>query len=253
MKASLLLTYDYLRLYVNAFAYQATISRTLIGNVDSPPYTGPLPLIEASACDARFIYEAVDAAKSILSTVKTSIDPEHLRYMPSSCFLFIIYSAVFLYKTSSTTTMTDEDWIVLCGLVNETIGRLQKASAGANHMGSRYARLLDLLWRKAPMYTNHWKGPLPNCTDSPFDQLYTGPLPNVNAYQENIGNFEFTPGGTFNWLDLDATWNFATQNCSIGANLADTETMEGGVTFTDAKEMVTDYLRLVRDGPNLML
>lgn len=57
-----------------------------------------MPLINATAPDARFIYEAVDAAKSLLSTFNNFVDPQTLRYMPSSYYLFIIYSAVFLYK-----------------------------------------------------------------------------------------------------------------------------------------------------------
>jgi hypothetical protein len=59
-----------------------------------------MPLINASAPDARFIYEALDAAKSLLSNFNSFVDPETLRYMPSSYYLFIIYSAVFLYKVS---------------------------------------------------------------------------------------------------------------------------------------------------------
>ena len=59
-----------------------------------------MPLINATAPDARFIYEAVDAAKSLLSTFNNFVDPQTLTYMPSSYYLFIIYSAVFLYKVS---------------------------------------------------------------------------------------------------------------------------------------------------------
>jgi hypothetical protein len=106
LKASLLLTYDYLRLYVNAFAYQATISRALTFQRDSQHAPNrPMPLINASAPDARFIYEALDAAKSLLSTFNTFVDPETLRYMPSSYYLFIIYSAVFLYKVFSSSIL----------------------------------------------------------------------------------------------------------------------------------------------------
>lgn len=99
IKASLLLTYDYLRLYVNAFAYQATISRAVTYHRDSQHNPNrAMPLISATAPDARFIYEALDAAKSLLSTFNNFVDPQTLRYMPSSYYLFIIYSAVFLYK-----------------------------------------------------------------------------------------------------------------------------------------------------------
>lgn len=94
-----MLTYDYLRLYVNAFAYQATISRALIYQRDSQHTANqPMPLINSTAPDARFIYEALDAAKSLLSTFNNFVDPATLRYMPSPYYLYIIYSAVFLYK-----------------------------------------------------------------------------------------------------------------------------------------------------------
>lgn len=98
IKASLMLTYDYLRLYVNAFAYQATISRALTDQRDSQHNNGSVPLINSSAPDARFIYEAVNAATSLLTRFNDSVTPETLRHMPSSYYLFVIYSAVFLYK-----------------------------------------------------------------------------------------------------------------------------------------------------------
>lgn len=100
LKASLLLTYEFLRLYVNAFAFQATISRSIIANEDE--FGGPyrqLPLINMATPDARFIYESVEAAKSLLTTLNNFLDAEQcLRYMPSRYYLFVVYSAVFLYK-----------------------------------------------------------------------------------------------------------------------------------------------------------
>lgn len=60
---------------------------------------GPLPKIDAAHPDARFIYEALDAAKSLLTTLNNFVDPEKdLRYMPSRFYLFIIHGAVFLFK-----------------------------------------------------------------------------------------------------------------------------------------------------------
>jgi hypothetical protein len=92
------MSYDYLRLYVNAFAYQATISRAISESRDST--SRPILSIDAATPDARFIFEAIDAAKSLLSRVNDVADPETLRYMPCTYYLFIIYSAVFLYKVS---------------------------------------------------------------------------------------------------------------------------------------------------------
>ena len=75
LKASLILCYEYLRLYVNAFAYQATLNR-LVAQVQQATANGQqmksptYPFADVAATpDARFIYDAIDAAKSLLSTV----------------------------------------------------------------------------------------------------------------------------------------------------------------------------------------
>lgn len=77
------MSYEYLRLYTNAYAFQATVSRAVAargqaGMEDDPPHNG-VP----SLPDARFIYESVDAAKSLISVINSYIDAENcLRYMP---------------------------------------------------------------------------------------------------------------------------------------------------------------------------
>ena len=127
LKASLMLTYDYLRLYVNAFAYQATISRVLTDHRDgqNTPHRA-MPLINASATDARFIYEALDAAQSLLRTLNGFVQPATLRYMPVSYYFFIVYSAVFLYKARATTTMAEDERANVRNMVNQTIDLLEK-------------------------------------------------------------------------------------------------------------------------------
>ncbi|RKF61706.1 putative zn2 cys6 dna-binding protein [Erysiphe neolycopersici] len=249
IKVSLLLSYNYLRLYVNAFAYQATISRILAFKKeqiheedDSKGY--PAPLINATAPDARFVYEALEAAKSLISVFNDIVDPKLLRYMPSTYYLFIVYSAVFLYKARITTTMTDEERQSIRTMIQNTIERLQKISNGSNHMGSRYARLLQLLWRKVskrnvidfnntsasnssimsdtipyqiratldpaefPIHPTHQSTKLANFQSSNFASLENGLLMNgYNSYSSE----GLIPNG-FSWLDLGATCNFATQN-----------------------------------------
>lgn len=256
LKTSLLLTYDYLRLYVNAFAYQATISRALMYQMDSQHSSNrPLPLINASAPDARFIYEAVDAAKSLLSTFNNFVDPETLRYMPSSYYLFIIYSAVFLYKARSTTTMTEEERTGVRRMIDQTIARLQKASMGANHMGSRYARLIQLLWRKAPIPTDQRNASTLQPTAGHLKPQYTDPSslpPGFDPSHGNVGGMEYTPSGTFSWLDLGATWNFATQNNSFSGGSPEDGVVDSGMNLLDMRGMITDYSLLDRDNPNLI-
>ena len=83
IKAALQMSYEYLRLYTNAYAFQATVSRAIAGKgqpgmKDEAPHKG-VP----SLPDARFIYESVDAAKSLISIINCYVDAENcLRFMP---------------------------------------------------------------------------------------------------------------------------------------------------------------------------
>ncbi|OCL05307.1 hypothetical protein AOQ84DRAFT_413855, partial [Glonium stellatum] len=106
-KATLVLSYDFLRLYVNAFTLQATINREIThARRNSPPPSFALGLLFAnvsSSPDAPFIYESVDAANSLLSNLNSFIDPvSGLRYMPLKYYLYVIHAAVFLFKVYCT-------------------------------------------------------------------------------------------------------------------------------------------------------
>ncbi|KIM94301.1 hypothetical protein OIDMADRAFT_106749 [Oidiodendron maius Zn] len=261
LKSSLLLTYDYLRLYINSFAYQATISRALTYQRDSQHNPNrPIPLINGSTPDARFIYEALDAAKSLLSTCNNFVDPETLRYMPSSYYLYIIYSAVFLYKAISTTTMTDEERIGTRRMIDKTIILLQKASFSANHMGSRYARLLQLLWRRAPKRsdlreTQHQQS-IVSRVSTPQDHSQSGPQSNFDTTNfsgmGDMNNVGFTSSGTFSWLDLGAAWNFATLNNSVSESSAELENDMVDIDMSPFEQsFLVDYSLLDGDNPNL--
>jgi hypothetical protein len=96
-------------LYINAFAYQATLSRALAASSSETgkrvSLSSPFATV-AKQPDARFIYEALDAAKVLLSTFSSFIDPVTcLRFMPLKYYLYVIYSAVFLYKVRQTSLM----------------------------------------------------------------------------------------------------------------------------------------------------
>ena len=90
IKVTLQMSFEYLRLYTNAFAFQAAILQALqkpkSGN--QRECTRAAFRDVASMQDARFIYESVDAAKSYLTILNTSVDPEkHLHYMPLRFYL----------------------------------------------------------------------------------------------------------------------------------------------------------------------
>lgn len=99
------MSYEYLRLYTNAFAFQAAISQAIVRNSKTADQHHQKEHLRAtfsnvaSMSDARFIYESLDAARSYLDILVSLVNPEeHLRFMPLRYYLYSIYAAVFLYK-----------------------------------------------------------------------------------------------------------------------------------------------------------
>ncbi|CAI7632069.1 hypothetical protein PCG10_001061 [Penicillium crustosum] len=203
MRAMLQLSYEYLRLYTTAFAFQAAISQSL-----AKPRTDLQGQREhlkstfknvASMQDSRFIYESVDAAKSYLTILVDLVDPEkHLHFMPLRFYLYGIYSAVFLYKARSFGMMVPSEEAKVQGLVIRTTEVLKQASAGSDDVGARYARLLELLWK--PKSTN----PSEEAQQSSDFSLQTA-LPNPVA---DAGYMHFSPANDFSWLDLEAVGDY---------------------------------------------
>lgn len=87
------MSYEYLRLYINAFAFQAAISQALSRTPKTDTHSQREHLRAAfsdvgSMQDARFIYDSVEAAESYLNILNHYVDPEqHLRYMPLTYYL----------------------------------------------------------------------------------------------------------------------------------------------------------------------
>lgn len=106
----MVLSFEFLRLYINAFAFQATLNRAVSQasqrNSGMKGQTVSTLFSEvAGNPDARFIYESIDAANSLLSILNSFIDPvAGLKHMPLKYCLYVIYAAVFLFKVRSTLT-----------------------------------------------------------------------------------------------------------------------------------------------------
>lgn len=235
MKASLILSYEYLRLYVNAFAYQATLTRMVSrhsqetassGQSHRPATQVPFTDFVAATPDARFIYDSIDAAKSLLSTFNSFVDPIlTFRYMPLRYYLYVIYSACFLYKARSTGVLGGDRSSVK-RMIADAVERLQKASACPNDVGDRYSRLIRLLWRKPPVHN-------PSIVEAPNRQNishlhHAGPVATSGGHMEQqsqMGQFDqntIPPSiNNFSWLDLHGISDFATNNNSIAGSLMD--------------------------------
>jgi hypothetical protein len=173
--------------------------------------------------------------------------------------------------------MTEEERTFVRHMINQTIERLQKASMGANHMGSRYARLLQLLWRKPPKHPSKQgqNQQRPSTIDSRLqsgggqntnDPSSSAQNPNQQQFDPNNPNTfppnmnQMGPGGGqgFSWLDLGATWNFATQNGvgdhSSSASTGDLQDEVGGLGELSPFDMslLTDYSLLEGEGGGLI-
>jgi hypothetical protein len=244
LKACLLMSYDYLRLYINAFAFQATILRALptanntTGSVKTTQTNGtsrsamqnPQRVFGnnvGAVGDARFIYEGLDAAKAILTTANNFVDPEKsLRYMPLRYYLYLVYAGVFLYRARCTGVISGDEDRAIRAMINETVSRLQRSSigigAGVQHPGSRYSQLLKLLWDKVPR------------KDKSSRTLYHHPGTHVASHPLDSNNYSHSPSrpgtaptqspsqagsvespaiteqmGDFGWTDLSAVGEFA--------------------------------------------
>ncbi len=68
-----------------------------------------------------------------------------------------------------------------------------------------------------------------------------------------MGDEGLTSSGTFSWLDLGATWNFATQNNTVPESSADLEDVMVDIDMVPFDmALLTDYSLLEGDNPNLI-
>ncbi|KAL4987346.1 hypothetical protein BDW68DRAFT_188124 [Aspergillus falconensis] len=208
MQTTLQLSYEYLRLYTNAFAFQAAISQSLSkqkndGRSQREHLRATFDNV-ASMQDARFIIESLDAAKVYLTILVERTDPEkHLRFMPLRFYLYGIYAAVFLYKARSFGVMLPAEEMNVRDLVTRTTEVLKRASAGPDDIGARYSRLLELLWRpKVPAPAS------PAGTQQSNDIVMQNTNPLSNCIPGQDGYVHFSPANDFSWLDLEAVGDY---------------------------------------------
>jgi hypothetical protein len=259
LKACLLMSYDYLRLYTNAFAFQATVRRALpstgpsiadsTGGSSGAAMQNPQRVFSnnvGAVGDARFIFEGLDAAKAILTTANNFVDPEKtLRFLPLRFYLYLVYAGVFLYRARCTGVISGDEDFAIRAMINETVSRLQRSSveSGNNiqHPGSRYGQLLKLLWAKIPRKDKSsrkaFRHPGTNTANIPHDgsTFQTAhPAPTVMQSPSDIGSASTTgtpanaePMGDFGWTDLGAVGDFAINGAGPGGAAEDSAFWNG--------------------------
>ncbi|KEQ67192.1 uncharacterized protein M437DRAFT_36495, partial [Aureobasidium melanogenum CBS 110374] len=214
LKAMLLMSYDYLRLYTNAFAFHATIRRALPeGENGKPSFSRVFYNNVGAVGDARFIYEGLDAAKSLLTTMNNFVDAERmLRYMPLRFYLFTVYAGVFLYHARTVGVMAPEEEASVRRMIQQTVTVLQRSGVGEGHPGSRYSQLLKLLWDKVDRKSHRESRSTRSLAtlENPYRPVSaTTPASNSAASASLESPAVADQMGDFSWTDLDAIGNFA--------------------------------------------
>lgn len=208
IKITLDMSFQYLRLYTNAFVFQAQISQAISRKKKDKSLREHLRQVFSNIGalpDARFIYGSVQAARSFLTILATQVDAtRHLRHMPLRFYLYTIYSAVFLYKARSFGVMNEHEQRHVQTLVHQSIDIFKQASLSPEDAGSRYARLLELLWtRPSKHHGGHTYPQMQSPTARSDSQLSsTGSLK-----MDAGGHMQYSPAG-FSWLDLEAVGDF---------------------------------------------
>lgn len=206
IKVTLDMSYQYLKLYTNAFVFQAQISQAISKKKKEKPLREHLRQVFSNVGmlpDARFIWGSVAAAKQFLNMLATQVEPtRHLRYMPLRFYLYTIYSAVFLYKARSFGVMNNAEQQAVTALVHQCIDVLRQASMSPQDAGSRYARLLELLWMR-PLKHNQPFPPMQSPAARSDSQLSSTGSIKMNS----DGFMHYSPAG-FSWLDLEAVGDF---------------------------------------------
>ncbi|KAF6833231.1 hypothetical protein CMUS01_06637 [Colletotrichum musicola] len=147
LKCCLKMMEKYLRLYVNAFAFQAVLYRASASGTQDVSKMSCFPHSAMASPDARNVYEAVDAAEALLKIAIEDIEPEkHLRYIPARFYLYEIHSAVFLFKAHASGAISSEKHAQTAALMRRFINVLDTAATGADHIAAKYAKLLNGLW-----------------------------------------------------------------------------------------------------------
>lgn len=88
LKSCLKMMEKYLRLYVNAFAFQAVLYRASTSGTQEVSKSACFPHSAMASPDARHVYEAVDAAEALLRIAIEDINAKkYLRYIPARFYL----------------------------------------------------------------------------------------------------------------------------------------------------------------------
>ncbi|KAL7809325.1 hypothetical protein V8C44DRAFT_334191 [Trichoderma aethiopicum] len=214
VKRSLSLVYEYLCLYVNAFSFQAVLTRT---STSPPPSGTHIPSAKQSvkpfsrgimnSADGRYVWDAITAATNTLKLMSEFSPEQELCYLPYRYYLYGVYAAVFLHRADCAGAFQPERRRQeTAALVDRFISALDGTTTNKSHVGHRYSKLLRNLWGRQSR------------SDRMRKTSKTSTLLPPSATQQQLPSPEFpsTPS-----LFPTAGWNHS--NNSVDAELLDNQ------------------------------
>lgn len=115
-------------------------------------------------------------------------------------------------------------------LVTRTTQVLRRASAGPDDIGSRYSRLLELLWQQKSMPATSPAG-----THQGSELL----MPNDSSalsHHTSDPHVHFSPANDFSWLDLEAVGDYVSGDQMSGTNTLALDTFQNPDLFIPGQD-----------------
>ncbi|OJZ90814.1 hypothetical protein ASPFODRAFT_179849 [Aspergillus luchuensis CBS 106.47] len=156
ISTTLLIMYEYICLYTNAFSFQAVLTRasrphgsSKKGQQNERPFADILSRGIMASPDGRYIFDAISAARNLLALMN-SLDPQHvLCYLPSRYYLYGVYAAVLLHKADRAGAFQSEEQNQeITNLAQKFISVLEKGASTESHICHSYSRMLRQLWSR---------------------------------------------------------------------------------------------------------
>ncbi|UKZ78794.1 hypothetical protein TrVFT333_006539 [Trichoderma virens FT-333] len=148
VKCSLSLAYEYLCLYVNAFSFQAVLTRMSAHNTSIKSSSRPFAKGIMNSPDGRYVWDAITAATNTLKLMTDFNPRQELCYLPYRYYLYGVYAAVFLHRADRAGAFQpSRRRQETAALVLNFISVLDGAASDKFHISHRYSQLLRNLWQ----------------------------------------------------------------------------------------------------------
>ncbi|KAJ0414068.1 hypothetical protein BJY00DRAFT_321364 [Aspergillus carlsbadensis] len=199
IRNTLLIMYEYVTLYTNAFSFQAVITRassprssTTREPSERHLFNGILSNGIMASPDGRYIFDAIGAAMNLLKLLN-ELDPrEVLCYLPTRYYLYGVYAAVLLHKADSAGAFSSRDQRrEVTTIARQFASCLGKAASTEPHICQRYSRMLKQLWSGEHPHAHQSQPSVPRSDDEPALLDGFAPSPFFDVVPGEDGNVTF--------------------------------------------------------------